>query len=102
MILAASLSKSDNPVSKAQEIWKLLGQFGKIRSNKECFSGFLKHAGHTCKIITRTKFLPDESSTPALKSVKNNSWSYLLRYRSVFLLSSVRWFDICIFVGWAA
>ena len=39
------------------------------------------------------KVLTGEYSTPALASPKNRSWSYLVRYRSVFLLRSVRWFE---------
>ena len=37
---------------------------------QEGFSGFLKH---TCKVVTTTIVLTDESSTPPLKSPKNRS-----------------------------
>ena len=45
MTVTTSLWKSDNPVSIAQEFWKLLGQFVKMRYMQEGFSGFLKHVG---------------------------------------------------------
>ena len=64
-----------------------------MRSKQEGFSGFVKHVGLLIILVRlqlEQKFLTDESSAPALKSPKNRSYSYLVRYRSVLLLSSAR------------
>ena len=84
------------------EFWKLLQQFVKIRSVQEGLSGFLKHVGLLfilARLKLEQKFLTDESSTPALKSPKKRSWSYLVRYRSMFLLRSAKGFHIIAFLG---
>ena len=82
MTVTTNLWKSDKPVSITQEFWKLLGQFVKIRSMQEGFSGFLKHVGLLIILVRlklEQKSLIEESSTPALKSPKNRSWSYLVK-----------------------
>ena len=43
MTVPTNLWKSDNPISIGHESWKLLGQFVKMISVQEGFSGFLKH-----------------------------------------------------------
>ena len=100
--MTTNLWKSDKPVSIKHEFWKRLGQFVKIRSMQEGLSRFLKHVGLFIILIRlklEQKLLIDESSTPALKSPEKRSLSYLVRYRSMFLLNSARWFDISAFLG---
>ena len=100
--MTANLWKADKTVSITQEFWKCLGQFVKIRSMKKGLPGFLKHVALFTILVRlklEQKFLTDESLTPALKSPKKRSWSYLLRYRSMFLLNSARWFDVIAFLG---
>ena len=60
---------------------------------QEGLSGFLKHVGFFimhARLKLEQKFLTDESSTPTLKSPEKRSCSYLVRYRSMFLLNSAR------------
>ena len=52
-----------------------------MRSMREGLSGILKHVGllfMLVRIQQEHKFLMDESSTPAFKSPKKISWSYLV------------------------
>ena len=68
---------------------------------QEGWSGFLKRVGLFIILVRlklEQKFLTDKSST-TLKSPKKRSWSYLVRYRSMVLLNSARWFDISAFLG---
>ena len=71
-----------------------------MRSMLERSSGYLKDMGLFIILVRlnlEQKFLTDESSIPALKLPKKRSWSYLVRYRSMFLLNSERWFAISTF-----
>ena len=52
MTVTIGIWKSDNPFSITQEFWKLLGQFVKMRSIQEGFSGSLKHVGLLIILLT--------------------------------------------------
>ena len=79
--VTTSLWKPDISDSIAKGFCKLLGQFVRMRSMREGLSGILKHVGLLfilVRIQQGHKFLMDESSTPAFKSPKKISWSYLV------------------------
>ena len=94
MTVTTNFWKSDEPVSRTQELWKLLGQFFKTGSMQEGLWGFLKHVSlFIIPVILKLEqtFLTDE--TPMRKLHEKRTWSYSVRHRSMFLLSSARWFD---------
>ena len=50
--MTVGIWKSDNPFSITQGFWKLLGQFVKMRSILEGFSGSLKYADLLIILLT--------------------------------------------------